>query len=193
MRINTKVVWDMETGEIIERESYDYTGPVASCDPATLTAIASIIGASVAVGGEAYSLSNQPSTPKATTAPVPLTTTQNSGQTAAVAQQLPTLQSLTGGSLSPEYAANFGALNSGVTNDPQATGNIQSAINSFFGLTAPGSSGLTSTPTSGGGGGILDLLKPQGSSSPISSPSAISSWVQSVLNGNQFQGLQATG
>ena len=36
----------------------------------------------------------------------------------AVGQALPNLQSLTGGSLSPEYASSFGALQSGLGNDP---------------------------------------------------------------------------
>ncbi len=32
MKISTKVVWDMETGAELERESYEYEGPLALCD-----------------------------------------------------------------------------------------------------------------------------------------------------------------
>src|SRR6266436_9127624 len=31
MRINTKVVWDMETLQVIDREGYEYTGAVTFC------------------------------------------------------------------------------------------------------------------------------------------------------------------
>ncbi len=31
MNISTKVIWDMETMEVIERHAYDYIGPVAHC------------------------------------------------------------------------------------------------------------------------------------------------------------------
>ena len=194
MRVNTKVVWSIETGEILDRESFDYEGPVESCDPATITLVATIIGATAAAGTTAYSI-DQAVTAGGTskTSTTPLTKTQNAQQTATVSEQLPNLQSLTGGSLSPEYAAQFGALKSGIGNDPQATGNIQQAINSFFGLSAPGSTGLTSSSLtqSSGGPGIMDVLK---SSSPNASPLAASGgltgWIQQQLQGNNFQGLQ---
>lgn len=34
MKVYTRVVWDIETGKIVECESYDYAGPVALCDRA---------------------------------------------------------------------------------------------------------------------------------------------------------------
>jgi hypothetical protein len=134
----------------------------------------------------------------------PLTTAQNTGQAAAVTQQLPTLQSLTGGSLSPEYAASVGAVNSGVGNSPQSTGNIQSAINNYFGLTAPGDTGLN--PAASGVTGGPGITSFTGSNSPPStggsaapdimsllrsgSGNGMGAWVKSVLDGNQFSGLQ---
>ena len=166
----------------------------------TALAIGSIIAAGV--GGTEMGLqlsgAGQPSTPKASTTPSPLTAAQNQNQQTAVGQSLPNLQSITGGSLSPEYAAQFGALQSGTANDPQATGNIQAAINQFFGLNAPGQSGLTSSSSapSGGGGGILDLLSKPTSGGTNSAPSltgsspGIQGWIQQQLQGNNFTGLQ---
>ena len=160
--------------------------------------VAAIIGASATgaatISEIAYQAASAPGTPKPNTTPPPLTPQGNQQQTAAVSQQLPDLQSLTGGSLSPEYAASFGATQSGLSNDPRATGNIQNAINNFFGISAPGQTGLTtntlSAPT--GGPGILDMFKSSGTgtASPLAAGGGMPAWIQSVLNGNQFQGLQ---
>lgn len=121
-----------------------------------------------------------------------MTATQNQQQQALVGQQLPNLQSLTGGSLSPEYAAQFGALQSGLGNDPQASGNIQAAVNQFFGLTAPGTTGFTpgtsGTPgvSSGtGGGGLMDLI----SRASPSGGGGGGSFVNDSLNSEMFKGL----
>lgn len=160
----------------------------ASIIAAIITAAATATEIGVQVSG-----AGQPSSsPAKSTTTTPLTASQNQSQTAAVTQQLPNLQSLTGGSLSPEYAAQFGATQSGVANDPQATGNIQSAINQFFGLTAPGTTGLTSSSSapSGSGGGIADLLKSGGSGSPMTGGSpSLQNWIQQQLQGNDFKGL----
>ena len=167
--------------------------------PAIIPAI--IMGAmDVAQVGMQLAGVGQPGRPPAPTVQ-PLTTAQNKQQQSAVGQALPDLQSLTGGSLNPEYAAQFGATQAGVANDPQATGNIQAAINQYFGLGAPGQSGLT--PTSGGGGigaatsgmpGILDLLSRGGATRmPGGGGGQYGDWINQVVGGNQFQGLQATG
>jgi hypothetical protein len=158
------------------------------------------IGAATTGVSLAETLGNEPGTPKISTTPTPLTSTQNASQTAAVGQQLPNLQSLTGGSLSPEYFAQFGQNQAGLGNNVQATGNVQSAINQLFGFSAPGQTGLTPTTTSGstpattGGGsglpGILDILQKGGSGSPVAS-GGLPSWVQQAINGNSFQGLAA--
>jgi hypothetical protein len=175
-------VIDIESGVVEKRECYDYSGPVERCDPATIGAIAAIIGAGTAAGGTIYSAVNAPSgPPKPSTTLTPLTGTQNQAQTASVANALPTLQSLTGGSLSPEYAAQFGATQSGLANDPQAPGNIQAAINSFFGLTAPGNSGLTPSSSSGGSD-ILSLLS-------NATPGATPSLTGATTGGDGFRGL----
>lgn len=139
-----------------------------------------LIAAGVTAGTSlGLTLSNQPSAPQVPTAPITppaQTDTTNTAQKAAVASSLPNLQSLTGGSLSPEYASQWAGLNTGLGNNPQAGGNVQSAINQFFGFGAPNTSslstagptgnsitdllsrtGATSTPA-GGGGGLLDSL-----------------------------------
>ena len=155
-----------------------------------------LIAAGIGAAGTGLSIDeaiNAPSAPKISATPPPLTGPQNAQTTAAVGQQLPTLQSLTGGSLSPEYASQFGATQGGAANNPQATGDIQAAINQYYGLTSPGQTGLNptgSTPNSGTPG-ILDILsKPPGSTGQPGG-NGIQNWVQRQLNGNQFQGLQA--
>lgn len=106
-----------------------------------------------------YEAAQGPSAPPTTPTPAGQTPATNQAQTAAVTNALPNLQTLTGGSLSPEYAAQWGATQTGQSNNPSANGNIQEAINRFFGLSAPGQSGLTTGPsTPPGGPGILDIL-----------------------------------
>jgi hypothetical protein len=150
-----------------------------------------------AVGGTTAGLAidqslNAPSKPPApSTTPTPLTQGQNQAQQASASGALPTLQSMTGGSVSPEYAAQFGASQSGLSNDPQATGNIQAAINQMFGLTAPGSSGLTPSTSGGGATDILSLLtKAGGGGSPTASgvPGG-GDFINSTLSGDAFKGL----
>lgn len=157
--------------------------------------IAAIIGAAVSATqiGLQASGAFTPDSPKAPKpGSTPLTTTQNQQQQALVGQQLPNLQSLTGGSLSPEYAASFGATQSGLANDPQASGNIQAAINQFFGLTAPGTTGFTpgtaGSPGVGGGtggGGLMDLI----SRASPSGGGGGGSFVNDQLSGDLFKGL----
>lgn len=33
MRVHTRTVWDIESGDVLEDESYEYSGPIESCDP----------------------------------------------------------------------------------------------------------------------------------------------------------------
>lgn len=165
--------------------------PVLAFIPAIIGAIASTVPSIVGA------IEGGPSTPKPpSAAPTsPLTSAQNRAQTAAVTQTLPNLQELTGGSLSPEYAAQFGATQSGLGNDPQATGNIQEAINKYFGLTAPGDKGFTPSSGSaggGGGGGIVDLLaqaaKAKGGSSGGAVPGG-TDFINENFNADAFRGL----
>jgi hypothetical protein len=159
-----------------------------------IAAIATIAAAGTTTGLAIDSALNQPGSPKIPTTPSPMTTTQNAQTTSAVGQQLPNLQSLTGGSVSPEYASQFGATQTGVANNPQAGGDVQAAINQFFGLSAPGSTGITasgSSPTSGGPG-ILDLLTKSGTSpSPATTGGGGggSDFVSSLLSSDTFRGL----
>jgi hypothetical protein len=171
--------------------------------------IAAIIGATATGVGTAANLweqGNQANPKFANPTATPLTSTQNAGQTAAVSQQLPNIQALTGGSLSPEYYASIGGTNAGLGNSPQSTGNIQQAISQYFGLSAPGDTGLTPTGSGPSGGpGITSLTgsapPSTGSGSPDimsllrgsggSGGNGVGNWIQSVLNNNQFSGLQA--
>lgn len=149
-----------------------------------------LIAAGVTAGtqiGLTLSGAGQPGSAKMPTGPTALTSAQNAAQQAAVSSQLPNLQSMTGGSLSPEYAAQFGATQSGLANDPQATGNIQAAINKFFGLTAPGETGLTPGSSASSGGGIMDFIKNPATITPHASPG----WIDQTLQGNDFKGLVA--
>ena len=151
--------------------------------------IPALIGAAATVGQVIYSDVNQPGAPKSPgpVAPVAQSPTTNAGQTTAAAQTLPTLQSLTGGSLSPEYASQFATLQSGQGNNPQAAGNVQAAINQFFGLGAPGQGGLSTGGVSPGGNSITQLLQGgiagvPGSSGGTGAPG--SSVTDSLLNQN---------
>lgn len=155
--------------------------------PALIAAIATVAAAATTTGVSLYEASNQPGTPKPPTA-APMTPGQNAQTTAAVGQQLPNLQSLTGGSVSPEYAAQYGSTQAGVGNDPKASGDVQAAINNFFGLTAPGSTGLTG---GGGGGGspILDMLTKGGKPSTPGTGGGTPDFVNSLLSSDSFKGL----
>ncbi len=159
---------------------------------ALAAALAGIASAGVGTGLSIDSALNQPSAPKLpTSTATPLTASQNASTTAAVGQQLPTLQALTGGSVSPEYAAQFGSTQAGVNNTPGASGDVQAAINQFFGLGASGSTGLT-TPTGGtnpGGNPLGDIVKRLTSSGGGEGGSP--SFVNSLLSGDDFKGLAA--
>lgn len=151
-----------------------------------------LIAAGVGAAGLAdtvYNQVNAPGAPAATpasTTPQPQTAATNTSQTVAASSALPTLQSLTGGSLSPEYASQWAGTTTGLGNNPQAAGNIQSAINQFFGLTAPGQSGLTQPGgASPGGNSITDTL----TNSLISGQGGGSSLVSGLLNSDTFKGF----
>lgn len=161
--------------------------------PEILALIPAILPAALGTATSIYSMANAPSAPKLTAvAPTPQTTAQNEAQRAAVSSTLPTLQALTGGSLSPEYASQYGATQSGLGNTPQAAGNIQAAINAFFGLTAPGTTGLTPSATTTGGGSTstIDMLnRATGSRGPTTGGGG--SLVDSMLSSDEFKGLAA--
>lgn len=115
--------------------------------PAIIPIVTALVTAA-GVGTSIYSLTNQPSAPKVgPTGPQPLTSGQSNDVKQAVSQQLPNLQSLTGGSLSPETTAVLASLAAGTAGDPRTSGLTQQVINQFFGLGAPGNTGLTSTGT----------------------------------------------
>lgn len=150
MRVNTKVVSSIETGEILERESYEYSGPIESCDPVTLGVIASIVGIAGTGTEVGLSLANQPGTPKPPTTtpavPTPAQAAQTAeAQKAAVSQQLPTIEGLTSGYANPGYYSQQGALAAGTAGQPGGSASAMAAVEKAFGL-PPG------TLTGGGGG-----------------------------------------
>lgn len=158
--------------------------------PEVVALLPLIIGG-VTAGESIFGALNRPSAPRVTApAPTPQTTAQNEAQRAAVSSTLPTLQALTGGSLSPEYASQYGATQTGLGNNPQAVGNVQQAINQFFGLTATGTTGLTpaSSTTGGGGTSTIDLLTRAASSR---SPTSGGGLVDSLLSSDEFRGIAA--
>lgn len=151
-----------------------------------------LIAAGVTAGTSlGLTLSNQPGSapqiPTGPTTPQPQGTTTDMAQKAAVASSLPNLQSLTGGSLSPEYASQWVGLNTGLGNNPQAGGNIQSAINQFFGFASPGNTGLSSTgPT---GNSITDLLSRVGATSGTPTGGGGGSFIDSLLQSDSLRGF----
>jgi len=161
--------------------------------PEVIPLIATLIPAALGVGSTLYGLANKPGTPKITpTGPTPQTAAQNEAQRAAVSSTLPTLQSLTGGSVSPEYASQYGAAQAGLGNNPAASGNIQAAINSFFGLAAPSTTGLTpsGSTTCGGSTSTIDLLN-RASATRTPGGGGGGGLVDSLLAGDEFKGLAA--
>ena len=152
MRVNTRVVCDIETGKVLARDSFEYAGPVARCDPSTATAIliASIIGAATTATTTGLGLANQPGAPK----PTPLQSTAPTSVTQAdkqlVSQQLPTLQSQLGGDVSPNYFSQLSQQNAGILGQQGAGGGAQQAIAQFFG----GGGGGNQSPGLTGGSGL---------------------------------------
>ena len=113
--------------------------------PPAIVPIITAIAAAASTSLAGYELANQPGSPKppSSTTPAPLTATQGNAVKASVGGQLPNLQALTGGSLSPETSAVLAQLASGTAGDPQTAGLTQQVINQFFGLGTPGNTGLT--------------------------------------------------
>jgi len=149
VRISTKVVIDIETGAVLARESYDYSGPVDRCDPATLTLIATI--ASLAGTGTSLglSLANQPSAPKAAPATPGVTALQNAAtvnaEKAAIGQQTPNVIGATSGLANPEYVAQISQLLAGTAGQPGSRGAASDAVAKAFGL-PPGVIGGATPP-----------------------------------------------
>lgn len=159
--------------------------------PFTPALIIGLISAAVGAAGVADTIYNQvnapsgpattPTQPQPSAAPAGI----NQAKVAGVESTFPTLQSFTGGSLSPEYAAQWGATQTGLGNDPQAAGILQQAINQYFGLGAPGQSGLTSP----GGNSITDILSKV---NPGGSPGATATGtglVDNLLQSGDFKGF----
>ena len=118
--------------------------------PEAIPIIAAIIGAA-GVGTSIYSLTNQPSAPKATT-PTPAQTaataaTNRQNQEAALSQQFPNIQAATGGSLSPDAWAQFAKILSGQVGTPGIDASSQDLLMKIFGK---GSNVNVGTPTTGG-------------------------------------------
>ena len=59
MKVYNKLVVDIETGEHLEEDSYEYEGPVAQCVWAAVAAFAAVLSVAVNVGGAIYSADQQ--------------------------------------------------------------------------------------------------------------------------------------
>lgn len=141
--------WIGEHYEMVDSDSYEYTGPVAQCLPAAV--IAALISAGVAGTGMGLQASGAltPDTPKApgvTTPPGP----SKSQLQAAIAPQAATIESMTGGSVSPDYLSTVAPLLAGAGGQTNTNSAMQSIIQQIFG--AGGGSTGGGTPTVGAGG-----------------------------------------
>jgi hypothetical protein len=185
VRVNTKVVMDIETGAVLERKSYEYSGAVERCDPATLTLIATI--ASLAGTGTSLglSLANQPGgPPKPQPTPPGVTALQNTerqnAEKAAIGGQVPNILASTSGLANPEYVAQIAQLLSGTAGQSGSSGAAQDAIKKAFGITTGGTAG----GTPGVQGTSTSNFKPAGvdtNPNPGSAPVNLSDFVTSFL------------
>lgn len=155
MRVTTKAIFDIETGECLSRESYDYNGPIESCDPVTITAIAAIVGASTSAGLGIYNTVNKPEAP-AQPSPAEVTKqaisqeeTSRGAATKQASQFLPMLQSNTSGGLSPDAYRELSANFSGNANLADSS-QMKQLIAKFLGLDTGASFGGSEPFGSGG-------------------------------------------
>jgi len=124
VRVNTKVVWDIATGRVLERDSYEYAGPVERCDPASLigiiTAVVGAVGAGKSIAGAVEGGGGGPPKPP-TPSPAETAATAEKGKASQIASlqaAFPSIQSLTGGSLSPEAWVRMAELLTGAGGTP---------------------------------------------------------------------------
>lgn len=107
---------------------------------APIAAIASIIGGAATAATSIYGAVNQPDTPKPA---APVATGPSVGQTqAALAPQALTIESLTGGSVSPDYLASIAPTLAGVAGQPNTGVAMQNVLKQILGT------GNTPSPTS---------------------------------------------
>src|SRR5271166_4562269 len=156
MRINTKVVWDLESMDVIERESYDYSGPVESCDPGTIALIGLLVSGAFGGAELGLNIANKPSTPGPTPPPTQAqnnqaAAAQKQAQEASVSSAFPTLQQQTGGSLSPEATVQLASLLTGNAGAPGIGATGQDLITKI--LTGAGGSSSSGSPVTAGSGG----------------------------------------
>ena len=105
-----------------------------------LPALAAIVSIAATGTGLGLELSNQPSTPKATTTPAGVSALQTqqtqNAERAAVSQQLPNLLASTSGLANPEYLQSMVQLLAGTAGQAGSTGAAKNAIAQAFGLPA---------------------------------------------------------
>jgi hypothetical protein len=107
---------------------------------APLIPIITAIAGAGSLAATGYELANQPGTPKAPATPAPspadaakTAASNRATQEAALSQQLPNLQALTGGSLSPEALMRLSEILSGQGNTPGIGASSQDLIAKLFG------------------------------------------------------------
>ena len=133
--------------------------------PVAPAIIAAIISAAAGIGTTAFELADRPGQPKLPGIPKP-TAQQIGTDKNLITQQLPTIQSQVGGSVSPEYFLQMAKQFSGAQGQPGAGTAAQDAISQFFGAGnpgqgAPGITGGTGLTGRGGGSGLSDSLLQQ--------------------------------
>jgi hypothetical protein len=109
--------------------------------------IAAVIGAAATATEVGVQLSGagQPSTPKQATAPTPGPTVDQAK--AAIAPQALSIESATGGSVSPDYLSTIAPIAAGVGGQPNTNNALQQVLQQIFGKGGGGS-----TPSSTGAG-----------------------------------------
>lgn len=169
--------------------------------PMTPALVIGLISAAVGAAGVADTIYNQVNAPSGPTAPTPTgptpqTPATNQAQIAAASQSIPNVLSSTSGFASPGYTEDVASTATGLGSNPQAVGNLQAAINQYFGLSAPGTSGLAS----GGNNPVTGLLQSLPGVPGVTGASAFgggggglagggSSIVDNLLNQQDFKGF----
>lgn len=138
--------------------------------PLTPALIVGIISAAVGAAGVGESIAqSQGGGPPKPTPVIPQAqpAATNQAQIAAVNQSIPNYITNTSGFAAPGYYEQMAGTQTGLSGNPQASGNLQAAIQQYFGLTAPGQTGFAGqtsnpvtggSPLTGGGSSIVDNL-----------------------------------
>lgn len=158
--------------------------------PLTPALIVGIISAAVGAAGvgESIAQSQQGGPPKPPPpTPQPQAPATNAAQISAVQQSIPNYIANTSGFASPGYVEQMAGANTGLSNNPQASGNLQAAISQYFGLTAPGQTGFTGQTANPITSSSLNLPGGTGAGGSPLTGGGGSSFVDNLLNQQDFK------